>query len=92
MEKQTFIKIVLLRPEEAEMLITTPGLLPPEAADILFSCWALIMLNSVRKLQLPWFTSDAAQLCSPEFPPSHLCCDRLRGDHLGWRPDKQMEA
>lgn len=38
MEKQTFIKIVLLRPEEAQMLITTPGLLPPEAADILFSC------------------------------------------------------
>lgn len=60
--------VVLLHPEETEMLITTPGLPPPEAADILFSCWALILLNSVRKLQLPWSGSDAAQLCSPPPP------------------------
>lgn len=79
--KQTFIKIVPLQPEEAETLITTPGLTLPEAA-ISISCSALILLNSVRQLQLSSFTSDAAQLCSPEFPALHLCYDRLRGDHL----------
>lgn len=89
MEKETFIKIVLLHPEEAERLITTPGLLLPVAA-ISISCCALILLNSVRQLQLPSFTSDAAQLCSPEFPALHLSCDRLTGDHLEWCPDKQM--
>lgn len=68
-EKQTFIKIVRLHPEEAEPLITTPGPFLPGAA-VSISCSALTLLNSVRQLQLPSFTSNAAQLCSPEFHSS----------------------